>query len=76
MKSKRVSARVNVKPRKVYIKDINEWKGKSAGLVLERSEALKLAVGLIKSSIESEEVDVTVFPKAKTPTVTVTYLKK
>lgn len=72
---KRISARTNIKPEKVYIKDINNWKGKSVGIVLSKEEALFLAEGLIKASRVSSKVDMTIFPKAKTPVITITFLK-
>jgi len=72
----RVSAKLNSKPSKVYIKNLESWEGKSVGVVLERNEALKLAEALVRVSREANNIDVTIFPKAKTPTITVTYLKR
>jgi len=70
---KRISTKTNVKPKKVYIKDLENWKGKSIGLVLSRNEALKLVEGLVKASQNTDTIDITIFPKQKTPVVTVTY---
>lgn len=75
-KSKRVSTKTNVKPRKVYIKDLDKWAGKSIGLVLSRNEALKLVEGLVRAGQNSDTVDLTIFPKQKTPTITITYTSK
>ncbi len=72
---KRISTKTNVKPEKVYIKDAENWKGKSVGLVLSQDEALLFAEGLIKASRSAKKIDVTIFPKSKTPVITVTYLK-
>ncbi len=72
---KRISTRCNVKPTKVYIKDKENWKGKSVGIVLTKNNALLLAEGLIKAAQNTKSIDLTVFPKAKTPVITVTYLK-
>ena len=71
---RRVSTKTNAKPSKVYIKDSINWRGKSVGLVLSRNNALILAEGLIRASQKSDKIDVTIFTKAKIPTVTVTYL--
>jgi len=71
----RISTNTNVKPKKVYIKDMANWKGKSVGLVLSRNDALLLAEGLIKASQKTNRIDVTIFPKSRTPQVTITYLK-
>lgn len=72
---KRISTKMNVKPQKVYIKDMNNWRGKSVGIVLSKNDALLLAEGLIKASQQTNKIDLTVFPKSKTPTITITYLK-
>lgn len=72
---KRISTKTNAKPNAVYIKDINDWKGKSVGIVFSRNEALLLAEGLIKAAQKTNKIDLTLFPKAKTPIITVTYLK-
>ena len=72
---KRISTKTNVKPKKVYIKNISEWQGKSVGIVLSKSEALLFAEGLIKASRESESIDITIFPKSRKPVITTTYLK-
>ena len=71
----RKSTRTNVKPKKVYIKDMKNWKGKSVGIVLSKNSALRLAEGLIKAAQETNKIDITIFPKAKTPIITTTYLK-
>ena len=73
---KRISTKTNVKPKKVYIKDLINWTGKSIGLVLSRNEALKFAEGLIKASQNTDTVDITIFPKQKTPVITITYLSQ
>ena len=73
---KRLSTRTNVKPKKVYIKDMKNWKGKSVGLVLTKNNALRLAEGLIKAAQKTNKIDMTVFPKAKTPVITITYLEQ
>ena len=73
---KRVSTRTNVHPEKVYIKNIEKWSGKSVGIVLSRNNALLLAEGLIKAAQKTNKIDITLFPKAKTSVITVTYLKK
>lgn len=72
---KRISTKTNVNPKKVYIKDIDNWKGKSVGLVLDKNDALLFAEGLIKAAQKTNQIDVTIFPKAKTPVVTITYLQ-
>ena len=72
---KRTSTRTNAKPRKVYIKDKEKWSGKSIGLTLDRTNALIMAEGLVKAAQETNSIDVTIFPKAKTLQITVTYLK-
>jgi len=72
---KRISTRTNVKPEKVYIKDMLNWSGKSIGVVLLRNDALLLAEGLIKAAQKTNKIDITIFPKSKTPQITVTYLK-
>ncbi|NCO24985.1 hypothetical protein GW901_00460 [Candidatus Parcubacteria bacterium] len=72
---KRFSTKTNVKPQKVYIKDIDNWKGESVGIVLLKNDALLLAEGLIKTSQKAKKIDITIFPKAKTPVITVTYLR-
>lgn len=72
---KRISTRTNVKPKKVYIKDMDNWRGKSVDIVLPKSEALLLAEGLIKAARVVDKIDIAIFPKAKTPVITVTYLK-
>jgi len=71
---KRVSTRTNVKPQKVYIKDMKNWKGKSVGIVLSRNDALLLAEGLIKAAQKTNKIDLTVFPKSRNPTITITFL--
>jgi len=71
----RISTRTNVKPNKVYIKDMSNWKGKSVGVVLLKNDALLLAEGLIKAAQKADKIDVTIFPKSRTPQITVTYLK-
>lgn len=71
----RISTRTNVNPKKVYIKDMASWRGKSVGIVLSKNGALHLAEGLVKAAQSTNEIDVTVFPKAKTPVITITYLK-
>ena len=71
---KRISVRTNIKPQKVYIKDLANWKGKSVGLVLSKGNALLFAEGIIRAIQKSDKIDVTIFPKAKTPTITITYL--
>lgn len=70
----RVSTRTNIKPLKVYIKGIKNWPGKSVGLVLSKDQALLFAEGLIKASRSTNRVDVTIFPKAKNPVITITYV--
>lgn len=72
---KRYSTKTNVKPKKIYIKNKDTWEGKSVGIVLSKNEALLLAEGLIKASRVTNEIDVTAFPKAKTPVITITYKK-
>jgi len=72
---KRISTKTNVKPQKVYIKDMDNWKGKSVGVVLSKNDALLLSEGLIKAAQKTNKIDVTIFPKAKTPVITITYLK-
>lgn len=72
---KRFSTKTNVNPQKVYIRDVDNWKGKSVGIVLLKNDALLLAEGLIKASQKATKIDLTIFPKAKTPVITVTYLK-
>ena len=72
---KRISTKTNVKPQKIYIKDMENWKGKSVGVVLTKNDALLLAEGLIKASRQTNKIDITIFPKAKTPVITITYLK-
>ncbi len=72
---KRISTRTNVKPEKVYIKDINNWKGKSVGIVLSQEQALLFSEGLIKAAMVTKKIDVTIFPKSKTPVITITFLK-
>lgn len=72
---KRISTKTNVKPKKVYIKNMKDWKGKSVGIVMRKNDALLLAEGLIKAAQKTNKIDVTIFPKAKTPVITVTYLK-
>jgi len=72
---KRISAKTNVKTKKVYIKDITNWEGKSVGIVLSKNDALLLAEGLIKASQQTNKIDMTIFPKAKTPVITITYIK-
>ena len=71
----RISTKTNVKPMQIYIKDKENWKGKSVGIVLSKNNALLLAEGLIKASQQTNKIDITIFPKAKTPIITVTYLK-
>jgi len=71
----RISTRTNVKPKKVYIKDMLNWKGKSVGVVLSKNDALFLAEGLVKAAQKSDKIDVTIFPKSKTPQITVTYIE-
>lgn len=71
---KRISTRTNIKPKKVYIKDLENWTGKSVGLVLSRDEALKFVEGLAKASQNTDTIDVTIFPRQKTPVITITYL--
>lgn len=74
---KRISTKTNIKPQKVYIKDMDSWKGKSVGLVLSKNQnqALLLSEGLIKAVQKAGKVDITIFPKAKVPVITITYLK-
>lgn len=72
---KRFSTRTNIKPKKVYIKDKENWKGKSVGIVLSRNDALLMAEGLIKAAQNTDQIDMTIFPKSKTPQITITYLK-
>lgn len=72
---KRISTKTNVKPQKVYIKDMKNWKGKSVGVVLSKNDALLLAEGFIKAAQKTNKIDMTIFPKAKTPVITITYLK-
>ena len=71
----RVSTRTNIKPQKVYIKDLYIWKGKSVGMRISKDNALLLAEGLIKAARKTKRIDVTLFPKKKTPVITVTYVK-
>lgn len=71
---KRISTKTSIKPQKVYIKDLENWKGKSVGIVLSKEDALRLAEGLIKAAQKANSIDVTIFPKIKHPTITTTYL--
>jgi len=72
---KRLSTKTNVKPKKVYIKDMDSWKGKSVGIVLSKNDALLLFEGLIKAAQKTNKIDITLFPKKKTPVITITYAK-
>lgn len=72
---KRISTKTNIKPQKIYIKDLDNWKGKSVGIVLSREDALLFAEGLIKGLQEADKLEVTIFPKVKTPIITITYLQ-
>lgn len=71
---KRISTKTNVKPFRVYIKGISNWPGKSVGVVLFKNDALLLAEGLIKAARATNRIDLTIFPKKKSPIITVTYL--
>lgn len=71
----RISTKINIKPQKVYIKASRDWKGKSVGIVLSRNNALLLSEGLIKAAQKTRRIDMTLFPKRKTPVITITYIK-
>ena len=71
----RISTKTNIKPQKVYIKALRDWKGKSVGIVLSRNNALLLSEGLIKAAQKTRRIDMTLFPKRKTPIITITYIK-
>jgi len=70
---KRISTRTNVNPEKVYIKDMPNWKGKTVGIVLSKNSALRLIEALVKAAQKTNKIDVTIFPRRKTPTITITY---
>ena len=69
----RISTKTNIKPQKVYIKDIEKWEGKSVNVILSQNDALLLAEGLIKALQKTKRIDLTIFPKLQTPTITITY---
>lgn len=72
---KRISTKTNVKPRKVYIKDMKNWQGKSVGVVLSKNDAMRFAEGLLKAAQNTDRIDITIFPKSKKPVITITFLK-
>ena len=72
---RRISTRTNVKPRKIYIKNMEEWAGKSVGISLSKNQALLLVEGLIKAAQKTDKIDITIFPKSKTPSITITFLQ-
>ncbi len=62
-----------IKPDKLWMKDKEEWGGTTVSLRLDKSQSLELSELLTEAARETNEIDLTIYPKKRTPTVTVTY---
>ena len=75
----RESVRPNININKLYMK-LENWSGTTISIPLERDEAIKLSRELLEAAekISNPEtlIEITIFPKRKTPTLTVSWVEK
>lgn len=73
----RKSVRPNIKVHKLYMKT-SGWIGKTVGVQLKTEHALRLCRAVLQGIENSPTglIDLTLYPRVKTPVFTVTWLEK
>lgn len=56
----------------------DDWPGTTVGIPLNRDNAVKLCRDLLEAvkKAQNSKIELTIFPKRKTPTLTVTYIEE
>ena len=65
-----------IKSIKVWMKDKENWNGVTVSLRLNKRQSMELSTLLREASNQTNEIDLTIYPKKPTPDLTVTYAKK
>lgn len=73
----RKTIRPNINIEKLYMKK-DDWPGTTVGIPLNRDNAVKLCRELLEAveKAQNSKIELTIFPKRKTPTLTVTYIEE
>lgn len=73
----RKTVRPNINIQKVYMKQ-DDWSGTTIGVPLKREQAILLSRELLDAveKTRGSVIELTIFPKRKTPTLTVTWLEE
>lgn len=72
----RKSIRPNIKLDKLYMKKA-DWPGTTVGFPLNQNQAILLCRELLEAveKVNGSPIEVTIYPKRKTPTITVTWIE-
>ena len=73
----RKSIRPNLNILNVYMKQ-DGWSGKTVGLSLDKERVIVLCRELLEAVEKSKDsqIELTIFPKRKTPTITVSWIQE
>jgi len=73
----RKSIHPNINLEKIYMK-MEDFKGTTIGIPLNKEEAIKLSRELLEAveKAKNSPIELTLYPKRKTPTITITWLER